>query len=228
MRRPSVVLWDVGGTLVDYAMSSEEFLRRSMAPTGIGFESLRSEDVLAAEHTRLRLEAGWRTIEDERMGYVEVASVLLRGADPNNEIAGRVAAAIGDYFDVYAPVRGIHVLLDDIREAGFTQGVVSNWPPSLRRFLAHHDLEGYFKVVVGSGEEGVAKPDTLIFERALEALDVRADQCVYIGDTPEKDIAPAQKLGMRTIHFDPRGNYAPADERDIVGLRGALSRLMGI
>lgn len=228
MRLASVVLWDVGGTLVDYAMSEELFLRRCLEPVGIPLESLQPEDIAAARATRRGLEASWRTPEGESAGYREVASILLRNQASNREQIALVADTIGRYFDLYSPVDGICALLGDLRDAGVVQGIISNWPPSLRSFLEYHELSEYFTSVVVSGELGVTKPNLAIFEQALTELGVMPDQCVYVGDNPGNDVLPAQRLGMKTIHFNPRRNHATADEREVVGLRSALFSMLAL
>ena len=42
------------------------------------------------------------------------------------------------------------------------------------------------------------KPHPAIFERALEALGVRAERTLFVGDSLAVDIAGAAALGMRT------------------------------
>ena len=223
-----VVLWDVGGTLVDHVMPSEDFLRRCLEPAGVSIESLHPEWIRAADDVCRRLEPTWRTETDEERGWFEMASILLGDLAADRSLVSRVARGFSRYFETYAPVPGIRNLLVELDCAGVRQGIVSNWPPSLGNFLKHHELDGYFEVVIGSAVEGVAKPDAAIFERALSALNVTGEQCVYVGDNPEKDMEPARRLGMRAIHFNPRGNYPVADERSVRGLRRRLLRLLGL
>src|SRR5690606_9332843 len=144
-------------------------------------------------------------------GNLEVAAELLRGTGASDEQIRVVGGAMGQYFDLYALVPGIRRLLSELGRLGALQGVVSNWPPSLRAFLDHHDPARHFHAVVGSGERAAAKPAPAIFRRALERLGVPPSACVYIGDTPEHDIAPARELGMEAIHFDPQRRWAKAD-----------------
>lgn len=60
-------------------------------------------------------------------------------------------------------------------------------------------LRNDFDVIVVSEEIGIKKPDPRIFEAALKKLEVRPDECIYIGDHPKNDIEGAGKVGMRTI-----------------------------
>lgn len=225
MQLPSVVLWDVGGTLVDYALSQNVFLGRVLQRAGISPDALDMAAVREAQTTREALELSWRDVQGEAAGYRAIASQLLRGAEVTDGQVDVVAAGLADYYDLYKPVAGIRALLDELTERGVPQGVVSNWPPSLKVFLKHHDVHHHFQVIMASGEQGIAKPDTELFERALTVLGVTARECVYIGDNRQKDIQPALSLGMQAIHFNPRRNHPTADAVDVPGLRSRLGDL---
>jgi FMN phosphatase YigB (HAD superfamily) len=71
-------------------------------------------------------------------------------------------------------------------------------------------------VIVDSAEVGVSKPDPEIFRIALTKLDLVPARAIFIGDSYERDIAPARQLGMKTIWLKgprPRApeNAEPAD-----------------
>jgi len=225
----SVVLWDVGGTLVEDAASLEVFVHRCLASAGIPPTALLASSIRAADEVLRRQAQGplWRTADDEKAADFAFAVALLRSSGAADAQVQQVADAIGHYFERYRLVPGIRALLNELREASIRQGVVSNWPPSLPAFLDHHALSQYFSVVVGSGEFGVAKPEPAIFLKALAALDVLPSACVYIGDSPEHDMRPAGLLGLRVIHFDPRGRWKDAHSRDVHTLRDQLLKMLG-
>jgi putative hydrolase of the HAD superfamily len=52
---------------------------------------------------------------------------------------------------------------------------------------------------VFSSEVGVRKPDPRIFERALEALGVAAENALFVGDRLYEDVRGAGELGMTTV-----------------------------
>lgn len=60
-------------------------------------------------------------------------------------------------------------------------------------------LEDYIDYLVTSEEVGVEKPDTLMFESALEKLGCSANEALMIGDNWEKDILGATAMGIRSI-----------------------------
>ncbi|GHJ35456.1 HAD family phosphatase [Streptomyces sp. TS71-3] len=55
-----------------------------------------------------------------------------------------------------------------------------------------------FDVHVISEREQVAKPDPLIYQRALEHLGVPGQQCLFVDDN-EANLPPAQALGITTV-----------------------------
>lgn len=230
MSRVSVVLWDVEGTLVTLSTSMEDVVRRALQGAGVPYEAVPAENVSAADELRLALEVTWRTLEDEREGFRWVAQALLDGVEVTQEQVKRVWGSICNYYDIFVPVAGVKELLADLSSAGVRQGIISNWPPSLRAFLDHHGFDEYFEfdAILGSGEEGIAKPDPAIFERALARLDADPGRCVYIGNNPEHDIVPARALGMHAIHFDPQNEHPAADARDVASLREILLPLVGV
>lgn len=57
----------------------------------------------------------------------------------------------------------------------------------------------YIDLVIASAEEGVAKPDLRIFEIALNRANCKSHEAVMVGDRLDNDIAPANKIGMKTV-----------------------------
>src|SRR5438477_7244918 len=95
-----------------------------------------------------------------------------------------------------------HALLDSLRDQGLRLGVVSNaFDPG---WLLHRDLEQMglaerLDFSVFSSEVGTRKPHPAIFERALAALDVRAEDALFVGDRLYEDVRGAGQLGMTTV-----------------------------
>ena len=78
-------------------------------------------------------------------------------------------------------------------------GVVSNFYGNLDRVLEEANLDRFFAAVADSSRVGIFKPDARIFEHALKKLQCAPETVAMIGDSLNKDCAPANKLGMRTV-----------------------------
>ena len=61
-------------------------------------------------------------------------------------------------------------------------------------------LEKQIDFLVTSEEVGCEKPNKLIFEKALEKINLENDQVIMIGDSELKDIQGATNLGIRSFH----------------------------
>ena len=90
-------------------------------------------------------------------------------------------------------------------------------------------LHGFFDSILISGQVGVKKPDPAIFHLGLDALAVRPDQAVFIGDHPVNDIEAAAAVGMQTIWFENNHYHRPACCDDSIGslaeLRQVINRI---
>jgi putative hydrolase of the HAD superfamily len=65
------------------------------------------------------------------------------------------------------------------------------------------DLRKYFTTITTSEEAGVKKPETGIFELALEKAGAKAGDSLMIGDDLQVDMAGARLIGMDTLFFNP-------------------------
>jgi putative hydrolase of the HAD superfamily len=87
-------------------------------------------------------------------------------------------------------------------------GLISNFTyapvvyASLRKLRINH----YFNAVLVSHENGWRKPHKHIFQDALTKLNVKAEETVFIGDSPLEDIKGAIAAGIKTI-FVPSQFY---------------------
>ncbi len=60
-------------------------------------------------------------------------------------------------------------------------------------------LLNYFDPIIVSGDYGYRKPDTRLFQKALDALQVRPEQALFLGNDLYHDIFGAQQVGMKAI-----------------------------
>jgi putative hydrolase of the HAD superfamily len=121
------------------------------------------------------------------------------------------------------PMPGQEELLDWLR-GRYRLGVVSNfdYTPTVHRILMEGGILGRFETVVVSDEVGWRKPRPVIFQRALAAMGLRPEECLFIGDRPEIDVAGAKAMGMGAAWLNPdRAPLPPglpAPDLDISGL----------
>ncbi len=82
--------------------------------------------------------------------------------------------------------------------------LLSNALSNLRNYLTQQwQIEDAFDVIVVSAEEGLLKPDPVIYQLVLERLGVRAGEAVFIDDVAD-NVEGARSVGMLGIHFQTR------------------------
>jgi putative hydrolase of the HAD superfamily len=60
-------------------------------------------------------------------------------------------------------------------------------------------LLNYFNPIIVSGDYGYRKPDSRLFQKALDVLQVRPEQALFLGNDLYHDIFGAQQVGMKAI-----------------------------
>lgn len=78
-------------------------------------------------------------------------------------------------------------------------GIIANQSAGTQERIEKWGIAKYFDVVIASAEAGCAKPDLRIFHMALEQADCLPEEAVMIGDRLDNDIAPAKRIGMKTV-----------------------------
>lgn len=103
------------------------------------------------------------------------------------------------------PVPGMQKLVADIKAAGKRLYLLSNISVGFAE--QYHEVEwirelfSLFDGLVFSGPIGIAKPHRKIFDYILEHHGLRAEESVFIDDTP-KNITACEAVGIRGILFD--------------------------
>lgn len=93
------------------------------------------------------------------------------------------------------PYPGITSMIEKMKAAGITVGMVSNKNDGAVQALAKSFFPGIFDVVVGQQEPIAPKPATDMVDLALKMLGLPNERCLYVGDS-EVDRMTAQNAGM--------------------------------
>ncbi len=115
-------------------------------------------------------------------------------------------------------------VVGELRGRGVKLLVVSNWDSTLPALLDRLGLTPHFDGVVVSALVGASKPDRRIFETALEAAGVGADEALHVGDSPSEDYEGARAAGLPALLLD-RAGVAGVGFETIRSLQEILPRL---
>ena len=97
-------------------------------------------------------------------------------------------------------------VLRDIREStGNRMVLVSNFYGNVSTVLGEFGLDGVFDDIIESATVGIRKPDPRIFQLGVEALGVKPEETIVVGDSYDKDIIPALRAGCRAVWFMGEG-----------------------
>ena len=222
-RRPSAIIFDVGGTLLEAENPQLVALRGSEETAAVDPVRFASavESVVAEWWA-----AGGRAAEQDLAAtwseHYRRALVHLGFEGDSGGAAERLEARfLTTGWRVYADVLPALSLL---RRFELPLGIVSNWPPTLEATLERAALRQFFDVVVSSGETGFAKPRPEIFQVAAERLGLDAEGIWYIGDSMHDDVVGARGAGMVPLLLDRRERHVTHPER-LRGLDEIAARL---
>jgi 2-haloacid dehalogenase len=198
MSRPEIVVFDLGGVLIDwnprhlyrkiFAGDEERigwFLREVCPPEwNAGMDAGRPFADGIAERIALFPE-----FEAEIRAFIERWPEMLGG-----------------------PITGTVTLFEALGERGIPRVALSNWSAetfAITRSLPEYRFLDRFERLFISGELGMVKPDPAIFRHALAELGVPAGACLFVDDVPA-NVATAETVGFRTHLF--RSPEALAEE----------------
>lgn len=201
---PRLVLFDLDDTLCDYAGARDTRLRiafsRALAAAGrdgaIDLDGLIERSIALHPHG------------------VEHFPDLLRHYGVEDDSAAAVAAewyrsnrfhALELFEDAVQTLLAVR-RIEQVERVG----LITNGPSEVQR--AKIDLLGiapYVDFFIISEEFGVAKPDPAIFAEALRRGGAAAHEAVFIGDSPDHDMAGARAAGIRSVWMNRAGHPWP-------------------
>lgn len=89
--------------------------------------------------------------------------------------------------------------------------LVSNFYGNVEAVLIDFDLRKYFDDIIESAVVGVRKPDPAIFRLGVEALGLKPEEVLVVGDSLKKDILPAESIGCHVAWIKGKGWTADED-----------------
>jgi len=102
---------------------------------------------------------------------------------------------------------------EEIKKLDIKKAVVSNFNSSLQEKLEGLIGENIFDEYIVSEKENLRKPSLEFYVRALEKLNAKASEIIYIGDSLKLDVIPAKKLGIKALLIDRDNIYPSAKDR---------------
>lgn len=112
--------------------------------------------------------------------------------------------------------------------AKYPMVLVSNFYGNVESVLKDFDLLKYFKQIVESAVVGVRKPDPKIFQLGVDALGLKPDEVLVVGDSYKKDIVPAESIGCKVLWIKGKGWTAEEDAQMHPNIIKKLSEIIEV
>jgi len=189
------VIFDLDNTLLDFISMKESAVSsavQAMIEAGLDLDEKSSYERIIT----LYQETGWEN--------QQIFDIFLK--EKTGEVDNKyLAAAIVSYrrareatLRLYPDVQRT---LNILGKMGLKLAVVSDAPSREAWMRIYYlNLHHVFDLVLTFDDVGERKPSPKGFEMALEKLGIKTDEALMIGDWPERDVAGASKLGIKTIY----------------------------
>lgn len=187
------VLFDLDNTLIDF-VGMKKKSSRAAAHAMVAAGLREDPDILSKELFDYYLNY-WIEADDafERFLRERYGSVDIR------VLASGVNAYLKEKYLHMKPYPGVMETLAEIKKRGLKTAVVSDGT-RLKAWmrLCEAGIAWFFDTVVTFNDTGHKKPSAQPFLKAVKELSVEPAECLFVGDWPERDIAGAKAVGMKT------------------------------
>ena len=185
MRKIKAVIFDLDGTICNTLEDLGECTNRALADFDLPPHPIEDYRMIVGNGVDTQMK---RAIGEEK--YTKELG------DKVKEHFKRYYAQ--DYLKHTKPYEGMEEALDCLHEMGLMTAVFSNKPDEFAGKLCRELFGERFSMVVGNRPNVPVKPDPSGLQPILKELGLKAEECVYCGDSCV-DIDTGKNAGMKTI-----------------------------
>ncbi len=198
-------IFDLDGTLMDSTHAEKMCYVGTFDRLGFSYDASRLD-----AYVNQSLEATYGEVGHGGVPYDRFVSDFMRGAQ-------------GTFDSNVAPFPETEEVLKGIRDMGIPMCIATRMGGRrARALLESFELDGYFDLIIGAEDVARHKPDPECVFKALDFHDVRAEDAVFVGDSP-KDMYAAEAGGVEGILIDRARRYDSfGDHRIVRDLRELL------
>lgn len=205
MKNITTIFFDAGGVLFDSELRRVERIKRILSSKGFEEEAI-TKAIVAGENEYENIGSKWLSEwKDEEDFFDRYYDAIVQNLDTKDKYSLKKQLFHHTHYAVNCVLfTEVKMLLDDLL-GKYKLGVISNAFPSMDWIFDLLDIRKYFNAITFSYEVGGRKPDLLIYQKALESLNVEASESIFIDDRIE-NIEKANELGFTGIHLDRKIN----------------------
>lgn len=201
------VFFDRDGTLTYFTTEKETWRDKQISewsgkPFKLPYEKMMKLFNLASEGRK----PWYKTLDDEREFFRRYYRHLLIGEGVTQDVETKAEYLFNELWcngDRALFPETVEVL-EYFKSHGYKMGVISDTSPSLEFTLQQLGVAKYFTSFTASSLVGAGKPSPIIFNAALNAQRVTAQESIYVDDyKPEAD--GAREQGFTSFYLDRSG-----------------------
>ena len=210
------IIFDFDDTLIDFPASESNALRQGMISGGLRLNVDENWPLIRNTYEPISARY-WGNRAAHGLTRQQIIEHSIRDTLIELNEDGHLATGIADrYWDAFCttayPNPGAEEILQSLH-GRFILGLVTNgYTEAQRGRLEAANWAVFFQAVVISDDAGVAKPNPRIFEIAIQELDVRMEESLYVGDSLTHDLAGATSAGMDFCLYRPQGDNPINDD----------------
>lgn len=187
------VIFDLYGTLVDDFGSSvgqkhAEFVEALAVPSEPFMKLWR-------QTTDMRVIGAFQTVE----ASIEYVCDLLGAALTAEQLTRAVAIRLEFIKRTLTPRADALETLARLKNDGYKIGLLSNCSIEIPILWPETDFAGLTDSAIFSSRERLKKPDSRIYQLACERLGMKSEECLYIADGENHELAAAAKIGIHPL-----------------------------
>jgi len=187
------VIFDLFGTLVDDFVSSVGQMHQEMAAAlALPYEQFIR---LWGQTAKLRIIGAFDTIESN-INFVCYTMNVHPGAE---QISNAVEIRMKYIRQALQPRPDAVTTLRQLKEQSYKIGLLSNCSIEIPILWPETTFANLVKSPVFSSREHLKKPDPRIYHLACERLGATPENCLYIADGEDHELAAAAKVGLHPV-----------------------------
>jgi putative hydrolase of the HAD superfamily len=219
---PQAVLFDLDDTLLEDDKAAENAWEKTAVVFALKTR-LFSKDEFAARVNYIRKHS-WsdarKTSLDTKgkIDFFHTRTIIVKkaldelGCNYEDRTINEIVRTFADIkLELAKYVEGAENTLHELSKRGIKLALLTNGEADeQRKKIKKLGVEKFFSVCLVEGELGHGKPDSRIFEMALNLLGVNKNQVWMVGDRLEYDILGSQRMGIFSVWCDYGKTGLPA------------------
>jgi FMN phosphatase YigB (HAD superfamily) len=232
------IFFDLDGTLRHSVPTGGEVFTEYAASLGLRvnpedrIRAMRWEHLYWASSADLSNDILAHTFDTENF-WTEYSRrrLVALGASPAQavEFAPKVSLHMGEVYKPQSIIPAeVRQTLTELQQAGYLMAVLSNRDKPFQDLLVSHGINEFFSFSLAGGEVNSYKPQTGLFEHALNRARLAPNEAIYVGDNYFADVIGSRRAGLQPVLYDPEMVFPEADCTTIRSFNELISTIKDI